>query len=177
MHNFINVEIARYCPNPRARSQGMVDDIPLILWQILLLAEGESYLSGGTIRSISQLVSAASLTLTDGGLSVGQGDLVRKVCGPLLARYSALCVSRRWTDANAQSAFIRSMADLVFCRKFRRLLFQCSSREAQKLVSSLSTIGLMRALASDDAALIVSGKVACAPKTARAIKLGRTLFP
>lgn len=177
MHNFINVEIARHCPNPNARSQLMIDDIPLILWQVLLIAERESYSSAGVISSISQLVTAASMKLSNGGVSVAEGDLVRKVCGPLLARYSALCVSRRWKDANATIDFIRPTAELVFCKKLRHILSQCPSGEAQDLIRSLSTVGLAEVLAGDDASLIISGQTTCAKTISPAIKLGRTLFP
>ena len=176
MQNFIAVEIARHCPNPKPRSRLLVDDIPLVLWQILLLAEDGSYSRVGLIENISQLVGSASLKLTNGGLTVGEGDLMRKICGPLLARYSALCVSRRWSDADAQRAFVRSKAEDVFCNKFMRFLFKCTSRESQELINSLSAGRLSQALNSDDATALVNGQVACAATTPKVIELGRALF-
>ena len=174
--NFIAVEIARHCPNPTAQSQLMTNDIPLVLWQVLLLAQDAANLSPYMIDNTSRLVTTASSNLARGGVTVAEGTLVRKVCGPLLARYSALCVSRRFSDADTQRAFIRSQAERVFCHRFMRILHNCNSRQELELIDPLSVYKLSEALNSPEAEALVSRQVASAGTTVKVIKLGRVLF-
>ena len=174
--NFIAVEMARHCPNPNAQSKLMCYDTPLVLWQVLRLAEQASNSPLGVIDSTSQLVASATSKLVEGGVSVARGTLVRKVCGPLLGRYAALCVSRRFSDADTQRDFIRSEAEHIFCHKFMRLLHNCNSREEMELIDPIAVYKLSEALNSPEAAALVSGRVHCADTTVKVIQLGRVLF-
>jgi hypothetical protein len=174
--NFIDVEIVRHCPNPTRRSQNMVNDIPLVLWQALLLAQDASFSSPYMIDNISRLVTTASSKLAKGGVTVAEGTLVRKVCGPLLARYSALCVSRRFSNADTQRDFIRSKAEDVFCVKFLGLLHHCRSHEERELIDPLGVRKLSEALYCSAAEELVAGRVADASQTRKVLQLGRTLF-
>ena len=174
--NFIAVEIARHCPNPNAQSQLMINDIPLILWQMPLLAE-EAFTSPlGVIDATSRLAASATSTLLDGGVAVARGTLVRKSCGPLLSRYVALCVARRFADADAQRDFIRSEAEPIFCRKFRTLLADCTSYEEEEIKDDLSVYTLSKALNGYEARLLVDGQATGAAMTVEVIRLGRVLF-
>ena len=174
--NFIDAEIARHCPNPTPNSKLMAADIPLVLWKVISLAERGSYLNNGQIISASKLVDDASLSMTKIGLTIAQGSLVRKVCGPLLARYTALCVSRRIADADSQLAILRPEAEIVFCRKFENYLYRCTSDDELDIISYLMARKLAPALYSFQAKDIVSARVACAPNTSKIIVFGRELF-
>jgi len=174
--DFIADEIAKHCPNPRPRSKRIIADIPLILWQVLLLAEEGAYSRSRDIKGISQLTISASSKLATGGMIVAQGDLARKVCGPLLSRYTALCVARCFSDADGQRAFIRERAERVFCAKFTSLLFNCNSRQAGEMALYLTSDRVGQALTSDEANQLLSGQITCAPIIPKVIKFGRVLF-
>lgn len=174
--NFIAVEIARHCPNPTGRSMPMVYDIPLILWQVLLLAEDASNLSPYIIDPTSKLVKTASLNLAKGGIPVAEGSLVRKVCGPIIARYSAVCVSRKFSVADGQRSFMRTEAERVFCRKFMGLMRHFNSHAEQDVFDLLSMYKLGEALNGSEAESLVSGQAACSGSIVKVINLGRGLF-
>lgn len=174
--NLIADEIARHCPNPTPPSRLMINDIPLVLWQVLRLAEDASFRRPYVIDNISRLVTTASLKLVSGGLTIAKGTLVRKVCGPILARYSACCVSRRFSEADIQRDFIRSQAQYKFCSKFVSLLYDCHLREEQELIDSLSVYKLKEALYSSEAEALVSGRIAGANRPPKVLRLGRVLF-
>ena len=176
MQNFIADEIARHCPNPNARSQRMASDIPLVLWQVLLLAENASSLSPYVIDPTRKLVTTASSDLAMGGISVAEGSLVRKVCGPILARYSALCVSRKFSAADGQRLFMRSEAERVFCEKFMGLLHHCNSLAEQEVFDCLSRNNLSGAIRGSESYWLVSGQATCSDSTVKVITLGRGLF-
>ena len=126
------------------------------------------------VDNISRLVTTAS-KLVSGGLTTAEGTLVRKVCGPILARYSALCVSRWFAGADIQRDFIRSQAQYVFCSNFVSLLYDCHLREERELIDPLSVYILTEALYSSEAEALVNGRVAGANRSPKVLRLGRVL--
>ncbi len=176
MPDFIDLEIERHCPNPRPRSAIMVDAMPLVLWQIFLLAEDDCRSPIGVMRSPSSLADAACAKLTKAGMIVGEGDLVRKVCGPLLLRHVSLHISRRYKDVDDQRRQIRARAETVFRNQLERLLTEHFSVEAAALIDRIKQGELDAALYSGDASALVSDRVRSAAEVAPAIKLGRRLF-
>jgi hypothetical protein len=174
--NFIAAEIARHCPNPTGRSKPMVYDIPLILWQVLLLAEDASKIGPQIIEPTSKLVETASSNLAMGGIAVAEGSLVRKVCGPIIARYAAVCVSRNFLAADSQRSFMRAEAELVFCKKFMGLFGKYKSLAEQEVSDLLSMNRLGEALRGSEANWLVTGQATCSDTIVNVIKLGRGLF-
>ena len=176
MANFINAEIARQCPNPSASSQLIIDDLPLVLMGCVSLAHRESFFGNPQIRSTIKLVDDVSGLMIKCGMPIAKGSLMRKVCGKLLSQYTALCVSRRYAEANAQLVIIGSGAKIVFCTKFKHLLGQSTKSAEQGFGSSLTPDDLNYSLYDPWAVRFIDGRITCAASTRKIIKLGRVLF-
>ena len=176
MATFIDIEIARQCPNPTASSQLIIDDIPLVLLGCMSLAHRESFFGNRQIRSAIKLVDDVSGVMIKCGMPIAKGSLMRKVCGKVLSQYTALCVSRRYAEADAQLANIRSGAKLVFCAKFKHLLGQSTETCERGFGAYLNPDDLNYSLYDPWAVRFIDGRINCAASTRKIIKLGRVLF-
>lgn len=177
MPDFIDAEIARHCPSPSPRSKALIAVMPLVLWQIVLLVEEDAQDGDGAIRSTCQLVDAARKNLNTNGIHVAEGDLVRKVCVPLIARYVAHHVGRRLPVADEQRCAIRERAERVLRERLLRLITSCLSYHTDDIHRWLSDKGdLSKILRSEDAEDIMAGRIPCAADTPKVIQLGRGLF-
>lgn len=177
MLDFIDLEIQRHCPNPRPKALVAVRAFPLVMWQIVLLVEDDCHSRAGVIRSVCSLAAAARQRLTRGGMSTGTGDLARKASGPLLARYVALRVIGQNRDADGQRQHMRKRAEAVYADQLCKLAGSGpTSAEANDFLDAISQGELRKALISDQAAALISGRAQSSKEMPAAIGLGRVLF-
>ena len=176
MPDFIDLEIARHCPNPGLRSAVMVDAMPLILFQVILLAEEDCASSTGLMRSSRRLANAACNRLAEGGIDVGIGDLARKVCGPLLGRLVGLHFLRHAFSFQQQREIIRDCAEQVFLTRLLRLLSASPSPSNEHLILRLGEGQLSHVLHSTAVVAVCSGHNDGSAQLSKVIRLGRELF-
>lgn len=174
--DFIDLEIQRHCSNPRPHSAIMVDALPLVLWQVFLLAKDDCRTPTGVMRTATSLAAAACEELAKAGMIIGEGSLVRKVCGPLLMQNVSHCIGQRYKDAHDQQRLIRTRAEKVFVNQLGRLLVQYPSAEADALIGCLQQGDPINALYSGEARAFVMGRARSSAEVVPAIELGRRLF-